>query len=183
MEKLEDAIRAMRRLYHDAIAREIETTSRTYAEIAKQYGVSEQTAYTVARERGSAATASSQTTNLIWPTLVSMPEEEVPMNDYRPPIPEDLNRFNVLTRFLGQVHFEMQNINEETERFITLLDQLGEVLDRHRSDIEDLTSALSDYEDDLERVKSISPSEQSNNQSLGHLARITPDREPRKAEG
>jgi transposase-like protein len=52
IEKLEDAIRAMRRLYHDAIAREIATTSRTYAEIAQQYGVSEQTAYTVARERG-----------------------------------------------------------------------------------------------------------------------------------
>lgn len=52
LENLQDAIRAMRRLYHDAIAREIETTSRTYAEIAQQYGVSEQTAYTVARERG-----------------------------------------------------------------------------------------------------------------------------------
>ena len=52
IEKLEDAIRAMRRVYHDAIAKEIETTSRTYANIAQQYGVSEQTAYTVARERG-----------------------------------------------------------------------------------------------------------------------------------
>ena len=52
IEKLEDAIRAMRRVYHDAIAKEIETTSRTYADIAKKYGVSEQTAYTVARERG-----------------------------------------------------------------------------------------------------------------------------------
>jgi transposase-like protein len=52
LDKLEDAVRAMRRSYHDAIAREIETTSKTYAEIARQYGVSEQTAYTVARERG-----------------------------------------------------------------------------------------------------------------------------------
>ena len=52
IEKLEDAIRAMRRVYHDAIAREIETTSKTYADIARKYGVSEQTAYTVARERG-----------------------------------------------------------------------------------------------------------------------------------
>jgi len=52
IEKLEEAIRAMRRLYHDAIAREIETTSKTYADIAKKWGVSEQTAYTVARERG-----------------------------------------------------------------------------------------------------------------------------------
>jgi hypothetical protein len=52
IEKLEDAVRAMRRLYHDAIAKEIETTNRTYADIAKTWGVSEQTAYTVARERG-----------------------------------------------------------------------------------------------------------------------------------
>jgi Mor family transcriptional regulator len=52
IERLEDAIRAMRRVYHDAIAKEIETTSRTYADIAKKWGVSEQTAYTVARERG-----------------------------------------------------------------------------------------------------------------------------------
>jgi hypothetical protein len=50
--KIEDAVRSMRRLYHDAIAKEIETTSKTYAEIAQQYGVSEQTIYTVACERG-----------------------------------------------------------------------------------------------------------------------------------
>lgn len=52
IEKLEDVVRAMRRVYHDAIAREIETTSKTYGEIAQQYGVSEQTTYAVARERG-----------------------------------------------------------------------------------------------------------------------------------
>ena len=52
IEKLEEAISAMRRLYHDAIAKEIETTSKTYADIARKYGVSEQTTYTVARERG-----------------------------------------------------------------------------------------------------------------------------------
>jgi Mor family transcriptional regulator len=52
LENLQVVIRAMRRLYHDAIAMEIETTQKSYAEIAKKYGVSEQTTYTVARERG-----------------------------------------------------------------------------------------------------------------------------------
>jgi len=105
------------------------------------------------------------------------------MSDFRPPSPEDLNKYILLNRFLWQVHSHMQNINDETERFISLLNQLGEVLNEHRCDTEDLTNALSDYEDELERVKSINLPGQLNSQFPGHLASITADREPHKAEG
>jgi hypothetical protein len=74
------------------------------------------------------ATASSPTTITMWPTLASMAEREV--------------------RFLGQVRLEMQNINEEMKRFISQLDKLGELLNEHRLDIEDLQSSLMDYEKD-----------------------------------
>jgi len=104
------------------------------------------------------------------------------MNDYRTPSPEDLNKYILLNRFLWQVNSHMQNINDETERFISLLNQLGEVLKEHRCDTEDLANALSDYEDELERVKSINLPEPHNNQLTGHLASITSDREPGKAE-
>jgi len=85
------------------------------------------------------------------------------MDDYRAPSPDDLNKFVVLIRFLGQVHTLMQDINEEAERFNGLLDQQCEVLNEHRQDIEDLTSALSDYENEMERVKSIDLPKQRNN--------------------
>jgi len=105
------------------------------------------------------------------------------MSEFRPPSSDDLNKYIVLNRFLWQVHSHTQNINDETERFISLLNQLGEVLKEHRCDTEDLTNALSDYEDELKRVKSINLPEQRNNQFPGHVASITADREPRKAEG
>ena len=79
------------------------------------------------------------------------------MQNFNPPTREDLNAYIVLIRFLRQVHSHMQDINDEAERFNRLLEEQCEVLDRHRSDIEDLTSALSDYEDDMERVKNICP--------------------------
>lgn len=85
------------------------------------------------------------------------------MNEYRAPSPNDLNKYIVLIRFLRQVHTLMQDINEEAERFNGLLDRQCEVLNDHRLDIEDLTSALSDYEDKMERVKSIDLPEQRNN--------------------
>ena len=105
------------------------------------------------------------------------------MNDYRSQSPEDLNRFPVLIRFLNQMHSQMQNINYETERFNRLIDQLGEVLKEHRQEFSDLQSTLLDYEDYLERVKSINLPEQRNNQSSGHLASRTEGREPSKSEG
>lgn len=80
------------------------------------------------------------------------------MQTVNPPTREDLNAFIVLIRFLRQVHSHMQDINCEAERFNRLLEQQREVLDRHRSDIEDLTSALSEYVDEMERVKNINPS-------------------------
>jgi len=110
-----------------------------------------------------AGIASNPTIIRMWPTLASMPEEGVPMDDYRAPSPDDLNKFVVLIRFLGQVHTLMQDINEEAERFNGLLDQQCEVLNEHRQDIEDLTSALSDYENEMERVKSIDLPKQRNN--------------------
>ena len=86
------------------------------------------------------------------------------MNEYTVPSQEDLNAYIVLIRFLRQVHSNMQCINDEAERFNKLLEEQCEVLDRHRSDIEDLTSALSDYEDEIKRVKSIDPLDQQHNQ-------------------
>jgi len=82
------------------------------------------------------------------------------MIDFRPPSPDDLNKYVVLIRFLNQVHSQMQNINDETERFITLLEKLGEVLEEHQWGVSDLQSSLLDYEKDLERVKSINLPEQ-----------------------
>ena len=105
------------------------------------------------------------------------------MNEYRSQSPEDLNRFPVLIRFLNQMHSQMQNINDETERFNRLINQLGEVLKEHRQEFSDLESTLLDYEDYLERVKSINLPEQRNNQSPGHLASRTEGREPSKSEG
>jgi hypothetical protein len=67
------------------------------------------------------------------------------MNEHRAPSPDELNAYVTLIRFLRQVHSLMQDINEEAERFHGLLDQQCVVLDRHRLNIEDLTSALSDY--------------------------------------
>ena len=77
------------------------------------------------------------------------------MNEQRHPSQEDLDRYVVLIRFLRQVHSEMQNINEEAERFNDLLREQFEVLDKHRSKIEDLDSAMSDYEESMKRVMRI----------------------------
>lgn len=55
--KLQNAVRELRRYYHDLIAAEIESTDKTYAEIGATYGVSEQLVYQVARLRGLCRTA------------------------------------------------------------------------------------------------------------------------------
>src|ERR1039457_4841974 len=110
------------------------------------------------------AIASSSAVTPMWPTLRKMPMMEGHMNEYTVPSQEDLNAYIVLIRFLRQVHSNMQCINDEAERFNKLLEEQCEVLDRHRSDIKDLTSALSDYEDEIKRVKSIDPLDQQHNQ-------------------
>ncbi|MGD0801084.1 MAG: hypothetical protein ABR906_07205 [Terracidiphilus sp.] len=79
------------------------------------------------------------------------------MQSLNPPSQDDLNAYIVLIRFLRQVHSFMQEINDEAERFNKLLEGQCVVLNEHRLDIEDLTSALSDYEDEIKRVRNICP--------------------------
>lgn len=81
------------------------------------------------------------------------------MNEQPAPTSEELKAYAVLINFLHQVHSHQQDINDEAERLNRLLKQQGEVLDRHRSEIEDLSSALSDYGDELKRVKATVPTE------------------------
>lgn len=81
------------------------------------------------------------------------------MNEHSAPTSNELKAYAVLINFLHQVHSHQQDINTEAERLNRLLEQQGEVLDRHRSDIEDLQSALMEYENDLERVKATVPPE------------------------
>jgi hypothetical protein len=93
------------------------------------------------------------------------------MQNPNPPTRDALRAYIVLIHFLRQVQSLMQDINDEAERFNSLLEQQGEVLDRHRSDIEGLTSALSEYVDDLARVKDIDSSpvpEPKGRRQVGH---------------
>ena len=53
----------MRQRYHDGIAVEIAASAKTYALIAEEYGVSEQTVYLVAKMRGLGRTASEPEAN------------------------------------------------------------------------------------------------------------------------
>ena len=50
--KLQDAVHELRELYHRWIAEELQSSSKTYAEIGRIYGCSEQTVYSVARMHG-----------------------------------------------------------------------------------------------------------------------------------
>ena len=81
------------------------------------------------------------------------------MNEHSAPTPDELKAYAVLINFLHQVHSHLRDINEEAEQLNRLLEQQSEVLDRHRSDIEDLQSALMEYENDLERVRATVPPE------------------------
>lgn len=105
------------------------------------------------------------------------------MNEYTVPSQQDLNAYIVLIRFLRQVHSHMQDINDEAERFNKLLEEQCEVLNEHRLDVEDLTSALSDYEAEIDRVKNINLPVQHNNQSPGYAESVTTSREPGTVEG
>jgi ABC-type transporter Mla subunit MlaD len=86
------------------------------------------------------------------------------MNEHSAPTSNELKAFTVLINFLHQVRSHQQDINEEAERLNRLLEQQSEVFDRHRSGIEDLVSALSDYEDEMERVRSTVPPDPQDNQ-------------------
>lgn len=50
--RLQEAIRQVRQRYHDEIAADIQNSTKTYAEIAEQHGVSEQLVFQIARLRG-----------------------------------------------------------------------------------------------------------------------------------
>jgi DNA invertase Pin-like site-specific DNA recombinase len=60
---LKDALDEIRRCYHDAIATEIQHSNKSYALIASAYGVSEQTVYTIGRERGISRTSRQRKAN------------------------------------------------------------------------------------------------------------------------
>jgi hypothetical protein len=49
--KLQEAVRELREVYHDAIAARIQTTDKSYAEIGAELGCSEQTVFLVAKLR------------------------------------------------------------------------------------------------------------------------------------
>jgi len=49
--KLQEAVRELREVYHDAIATRIQTTDKSYAEIGVELGCSEQTVFLVAKLR------------------------------------------------------------------------------------------------------------------------------------
>jgi len=55
--KLKDAVRELRKVYHDAIAERVQQTTKSYAEIGAELGCSEQLVYQVARLRGLCRTA------------------------------------------------------------------------------------------------------------------------------
>ncbi len=60
-QKLKDAIREVREKYYQLIANEIKARpDKTYRQIATEFGVSEQTAYTVARLNGLSRNNESQ---------------------------------------------------------------------------------------------------------------------------
>ncbi len=105
------------------------------------------------------------------------------MQNYSRPNRDDLNVFVLLIRLLRQVHSHMQDINDEAERFNVLLGKQRELVDQHRSDIEDLTYDLSDYEDQMEQVLSIGLTERLNSHYSDHMASIVADRESHKEEG
>jgi hypothetical protein len=50
--KLQDAVRELRKVYHDAIESQIRNSAKSYAQIGLDLGCSEQLVYQVARERG-----------------------------------------------------------------------------------------------------------------------------------
>lgn len=57
---LQNAIQKVRQQYYDAIAQDIvDRPKRSYADIGSDYGVSEQTVYTIARLRNICRTANS----------------------------------------------------------------------------------------------------------------------------
>jgi hypothetical protein len=60
--KMQEAVRELRQVYHDAIASRIQNSTKSYAEIGLELGCSEQLVYQVARLRGLCRTAPKQAT-------------------------------------------------------------------------------------------------------------------------
>lgn len=58
MQNLQDAVRGLREHYYDSIAAEVRLSTKSYAEIGREFGVSEQTVYNVARLHGISRTRS-----------------------------------------------------------------------------------------------------------------------------
>lgn len=62
-QRLQEALDEIRRCYHDAIAAEIQHSNQSYALIANENGVSEQTVYAIGRERGISRNSQKRTAN------------------------------------------------------------------------------------------------------------------------
>jgi hypothetical protein len=62
-QRLQDALDEIRRAYHDAIAAAIQHSTKSYALIASEFGVSEQTVYVIGRERGISRSLQQRNTN------------------------------------------------------------------------------------------------------------------------
>jgi ATP-dependent exoDNAse (exonuclease V) alpha subunit len=75
-QRLQDALDEIRRCYHDAIAAKIQHSNKSYALIADEYGVSEQTVYTIGRERGISRNSQKRTANRGLPASESISTKE-----------------------------------------------------------------------------------------------------------
>src|ERR1035441_1479198 len=75
----------------------------------------------------------------------------VTMQNFNPPTREDLNAYIVLIRFLRQVHSLMQEINVEAERFTELLKEQKDLLEEQDWALQDLSSSVEDYEEEIRR--------------------------------
>lgn len=62
MQSLQDAVRDLRERYYNSIAEELSLSAKSYAEIGRRFGVSEQTVYSVARLHGISRTRSGADT-------------------------------------------------------------------------------------------------------------------------
>jgi transposase-like protein len=71
-QKLQAALHQVRQSYHDDIAAEIQNSTKTYSEIAKEYGVSQQTVYQVARLRGLCRSSQQSDAEQVNPGVVSL---------------------------------------------------------------------------------------------------------------
>jgi DNA invertase Pin-like site-specific DNA recombinase len=76
LQKLQDVLDEIRRQYHDLIATEIQHSNKSYALIGSEYGVSEQTVYTIGRERGISRGSRKRTADQGLPASEAISMEE-----------------------------------------------------------------------------------------------------------